>query len=138
MKSNNFIAALQKYISSKKNVPFAYGTNDCFIFVCGALVAMGLEDHSKGFKYKTLNTGLRQMKRIHGFSDHIAYFESIYPEIPKPFAQIGDIAVVQTESEKAIGIVIGSEVIAVSPTGLTSINILNDQIIRVLNTNESP
>lgn len=128
------IAELFKYIESKRDVPFQYGTNDCFLFVCGALVALGFKNHAKGFSYKKLVTGLRQMKRLHGYDDHIQYFESIFEEIPKAFAQLGDIAVIKTGDEIAIGIVTGPEVTAVSQNGLVHINILDENIIRVLRT----
>lgn len=125
---------LYDYVESKRNEPFAYGINDCFTFVSGALVAIGHKNHATGFKYKTLVTGLRQMKRLHDKSSHIEYFESIYEETPKAFAKTGDIAIVKNGDEIATGIVLDENVAAVSQSGLTFINILDERIIKVLDT----
>lgn len=35
---------LEAFIRSRRNVPFAYGTNDCVVYVCDAIEAMTGED----------------------------------------------------------------------------------------------
>lgn len=84
---------------------------DCALFVADAVQAMTGFDHAAGLrgKYRSHRGGVRVLRK-QGFRDHVAFVESILPEIHPSLAQPGDVVVVPVEGEKlaALGIVQGA------------------------------
>lgn len=109
---------LSEYIASKRDEPFAYGSNDCCYFSLGAIEAITGTDCMAEFrgKYDTEFGSLRALKEI-GSGDLESTMDSKFPEIPIGLAGRGDIAFF----DGAIGVVMGSFAWFVSDDGLERI-----------------
>lgn len=114
---------LTTYLASIAARPFEAGKLDCALFTAGAVQAMTGVDHARGWrgKYRSLAKGLKALEAA-GHADHVALTASLYPEVPPIMAQVGDIAVVQSdgaEDVQALGIVQGPSIYVMSRAGLT-------------------
>ena len=100
---------------------FKPGEHDCALFVAGGIAAMTESDPGAAWrgKYSTIRGGLKAVKEA-GFEDHVALVASLYPEIARSFAQVGDLAVLDAGDEgfAALGLVQGEFVYVLRPTGL--------------------
>ena len=116
---------LAAYVETARGRPFASGSNDCALFVAGAVAAMTGTDHGAGYRdcYETFSGGLRRVRKA-GFLDHVDLVRSLFDEIRVPMAAAGDIAVVPTDEGEALGIVQGARVFVVGPDGLRSVDLL--------------
>lgn len=110
--------ALTHYVIATARDPFAWGKSDCAIWAAGAIEAMTGTDIARGFRgYRSWAGGVRKA-RAKGFEDHVAYFASLFPEIPPSMAQIGDVACVPADGDTlAIGIVQGEGIYVPMPEG---------------------
>lgn len=115
MRLNDWEDRLSAYIASKRNEPFAYGTNDCANFVAGAILATTGEDVYSEYRsqYDSEFGSLRVLKEI-GHGDLEATIDALFPEVPVAHAKRGDIAFF----DGSIGVVIGSFAWFVSDDGL--------------------
>ena len=92
------------FLSANHRRPYEPGRWDCAIWAAGAVEAMTGIDYMRGFRgYRTIAEGHRKL-RAKGFEDHVALVASVLPEVPAPFAQPGDVAVIDGLS---LGIVQG-------------------------------
>jgi len=109
---------LATYIESKRDEPFAYGSNDCCYFCFGAIEAITGQDCMAEFrgKYDTEFGSLRALKEI-GAGDLESTMDTKFPEIAIGLAQRGDIAFF----DGAIGVVMGSFAWFVADDGLTRV-----------------
>lgn len=118
MRLDDWQARLREYLRTVAREPFKIGKHDCALFVAGAVKAMTGEDHMRGLRgYRTQAEGLR-MIQAKGFIDHVDYVASLFDEVSPPFAQVGDIAVVDGITGDALGIVQGSNVYTIGAAGL--------------------
>lgn len=109
---------LATYIESKRDEPFAYGSNDCCYFCFGAIEAITGQDCMAEFrgKYDTEFGSLRALKEI-GAGDLESTMDTKFPEIAIGLAQRGDIAFF----DGAIGVIMGSFAWFVADDGLTRV-----------------
>lgn len=100
---------LVAYLSSVNRADFKAGQHDCALFAAGAVKVMTGEDLAKGWrgKYRSLKRG-RELLKQNGFADHIELAASLLEEVPPIMAQVGDIAVVEENGERALGVVQGA------------------------------
>lgn len=115
------------YLQSQAHLPFAYGVNDCCLFVAGAVQAMtGVDlaaDNFRG-KYKTKISAHKALKRFGGgglvsMMDEFVrrgYFEEVKPL----YAGRGDVVLIVINGVESLGVVdlIGTHVVATGPDGV--------------------
>lgn len=112
----DWFSRLANYIDDVQARPFAYGQFDCTLFASGAVEAMtGVSLHKQFVgKYNSKSAGMRKLKDM-GFDNHVAYVASLFVEIHPSMAQIGDIAVVESDEGYGLGVVQGSRVYVTQP-----------------------
>lgn len=113
---------LGAYVASVRVEPYAFGKQDCWLFVAGAIEAMTGTDHAKKHRgrYKTARGALGIMKRA-GAEDMAAFAGLHLEEIDAPvFAQIGDVVAIPTDDAfgYSLGILNGERVLVVTPSGI--------------------
>lgn len=113
---------LGAYVASVRAEPYAFGKQDCWLFVAGAVEAMTGTDHAKKHRgrYKTARGALGIMKRAG--ANNMAEFAGLnLGEIEAPvFAQIGDVMAIPTDDAfgYSLGILNGERVLVVTPSGI--------------------
>ena len=101
---------LQGVISEWNDAQFSYGKRDCALFGSAAVKAMTGVDLARGLRgYRTESGGLKKV-RSNGFQDHVDVFAQALEATARP--RWGDLAVVERNGERAIG-VMGSRVVYV-------------------------
>lgn len=110
---------LTSYLRECSTQSFRPGALDCGLFTGGAVEAMTGESVTAGLRYRTIEGGLKQMQK-RGFSDHVEYAASLFPELPTPLlAQRGDIAALSDENgNPVLGVVQGESVYVMRLEGL--------------------
>ncbi|SOC48470.1 hypothetical protein SAMN05892877_1764 [Rhizobium subbaraonis] len=119
VRKDDWYSSLSQYIDAAFRRPFAYGEFDCTLFAAGAVEAMtGVNLYADyAGRYQTLAGGLRHLKKL-GFDNHVDYAASLFEEVHPSMAQVGDIAVVDTETGHGLGIVQGSRIYVAQPGAL--------------------
>ncbi len=118
----NWRKRLGQYVAKVRTEPYAFGHQDCWLFVAGAVEAMTGTDHAKKHRgrYKTARGAMGIMKRAR--ADDMAEFAGLHlEEIEAPvFAQIGDVMAIPTDDAfgYSLGILNGEQVLVVTPTGI--------------------
>lgn len=99
---------LYRYVMAVMNDPFRPGRHDCALFAAGAVEAMTGTDLAADWrgKYRSMAAS-RKLLAERGYDDHEAVCREMLPEVAPSFAQVGDIAVVEQDEGKALGIVQG-------------------------------
>lgn len=113
---------LGAYVTSVRAKPYAFGEQDCWLFVAGAIEAMTGTDHAAKHRgrYKTARGALGIMKRA-GADDMAAFAGLHLEEIEAPvFAQIGDVVAIPTDDAfgYSLGILNGERILVVTPNGI--------------------
>lgn len=134
-KSQGWMGRLAAYVETVRREPFAYGRNDCALFVAGCVEAMTGEDPAAEMRgrYTTLTGGLRKVRQA-GYIDHIDWLRALFDEVtdrgrPAPhLAQVGDIAVVQTDDGPALGLVQGAAILMVAEGGIVAMPLMRDDV----------
>lgn len=110
---------LTGYLAETAREGFRFGSNDCALFAAGAVRAMTGSDPAAAFRgvYDTFEGGLKRLKKA-GFADHVAVVAALFPPVPPAFAQVGDLAVVDTVEGPALGVVVGEMIACLGPKGL--------------------
>lgn len=108
--------ALADYVQGVAHKPFVWGEHDCALFAAGAVQAMTGEDFAAGFRgrYKTLAGGLRLLKKA-GHDSHADMAASLFEEVHRSRAMVGDIAAIEIEGGIALGIVQGERIYVLRP-----------------------
>jgi hypothetical protein len=131
-KKETAIADLDTYVEERKDMPFAYGTNDCASFVCGAIQAMTDVDVFEEFRgtYSDEETSEDALITACGskeLTDVVVYITKKFdmPEIEAAYAQRGDVVLLGVEGGFALGIVAldGVNALVVSSNGLHRIGL---------------
>lgn len=110
------LSLLIAYAADAGQRPFRPGRHDCALFAAGWVKLVTGRDLARGWRstYRSLRRG-QQLMQDAGFSDHVAFAAAHLPEIAPAFAQVGDLAVLETQ---AFGIVAGEMVYCLRPEGL--------------------
>lgn len=108
-------ADLSRYIESKREEPFDYGTNDCCTFISGAVEAMTEVDPMAEFRgqYDSLKTSIKALRDI-GNGDLEKTLDTKFSETPIANARRGDIAFF----DDSAGVIVGRFAWFVSDDGL--------------------
>jgi hypothetical protein len=103
-------ARLAGFILARRGMPFAWGTNDCALFVCDAIVALTGIDPALMFRgqYDNKLSALRAL-REEGHSDFEHAISRLcirhaFEEIHPAMAQRGDVVVLDSEGGPTLGL----------------------------------
>ena len=112
----NHISMLIAYAAEAGQRPFRPGRHDCALFAAGWVKLATGRDLARGWRssYRSLSKGQHMLEDA-GYADHVALAAAHLPEVAPAFAQIGDIAVLETQ---AFGIVAGEMIYCLRPEGL--------------------
>ena len=119
--------ALDAFLRAHEERRFEYGTWDCCIFVCDAIVAMTGVDPAASYrgKYSTRAGALHAISEQLGTASIQAVAANAaaahqMPEVPVPYAHRGDLVLIARGRDYSLGLVAlnGSEVIVASKRGL--------------------
>lgn len=106
---------LDAYLDEKTREPFEYGTNDCALFVAGAVNAMTGFDPAEGFRGRYHTSAQAQRSLLsHGYEKVTEMARQFFREIHPSRAQIGDLAV----AEDALGVIGGPMIFVLREDGL--------------------
>lgn len=110
---------LTAYLAETAQDGFRYGSNDCALFSAGAVRAMTGHDLAAAWRgsYTTLQGGLKRLRKA-GYEDHVAMADHRFTRVAPAFAQIGDIALLDTAEGRALGIFTGETIACLGPRGL--------------------
>lgn len=110
------LSMLIAYTADAGQQPFRPGRHDCALFAAGWVKQVTGRDLARGWRstYRSLKRG-QQLLQDAGFSDHVAFAAAHLPEIAPAFAQVGDLAVLETQ---AFGLNAGEMIYCLRPEGL--------------------
>lgn len=122
MRMEDWRRRLGEYVNDARTTPYAFGRQDCWLFVAGAVAAMTGIDHAKPHRgrYKTARGALGIVKRA-GASNMADFAGLFLEEHESPVvAQIGDVMAIPTDDAFgfSLGILNGERVLVVSPNGI--------------------
>lgn len=123
---------LDAYVAAAWRAPFDWGSNNCGLFVAGAIEAMTGVDPAAELRER-LRAGPRQVRRavrrVTGHRDHVAMAASLFASCPRAEAQVGDLAVLAAgpcaPQPRALGLVAGHRVLVMRDAGLGSVGLLD-------------
>lgn len=122
MRREDWRKRLGEYVAGLRAEPYAFGRQDCWLFVAGAVKAMTGIDHAEPHRgrYKTARGALGVMKRAG--APNMADFAGLYlgEPIHPVEAQIGDVMAFPTDDAFgfSLGILNGEQVLVVTPAGI--------------------
>jgi hypothetical protein len=134
MRIDHWEHKLHDFLMSRAGKPFAWGSNDCCLFVADAIETIIGVDPAKDFrgKYSDQKEAFSQIKSITGGStvEDVANFEFSklgFNSVPVLFAQRGDAVLLEGDQGLALGIVHldGRHALFVSAKGLSKLPVKN-------------
>lgn len=122
MRQTNWPARLNAFIEQRRKMPFAWGGNDCCLFVCDWISLLTGIDPAKKLRgtYADALSAARVLKRHRGV-EAIAARQcraNGWPSVPVVSAMRGDIVSLPTEHGAALGICLGRHAAFPGPAGL--------------------
>lgn len=99
---------LMQYLGEVARSEIKIGRHDCALFAAGAVQAMTGVDFAAPYRgrYKTLQGGLRILAQD-GFGDHVDLARAHFTAVPVASGCPGDLAVIEAEPVRALGIIQG-------------------------------
>lgn len=109
-------------IEAHRHQPFAWGSNDCALFVADCIEAMTGADPAGAVRgrYDT-EEGARAVLVALGHADVAALAAAALPEIPPGRARMGDVAIVEAAGQVSLGIFNGATIMVLAPSGVGSL-----------------
>ena len=114
---------LKAAIEDARDLPFAWGTNDCVMFACNVMLEITGVDFAHEFRgsYDDRRGAMRALQKCAGLglealADHLAAKHDI-AEVPVAFAQRGDVMLLDSKAGPTLGICIGGEMAAPHENG---------------------
>lgn len=130
-KRSDWRVRLHAYLADARQRTFGYGgadgSQDCALFVAGAVEAMTGIDPAAEYRgrYTTLTGGLRVLRKA-GYIDHVDLVAATLPEVrPAHLAQVGDIAVVPSGDDMVLGLVGGPRIFCWGEDALMTLDLLS-------------
>ncbi len=128
----DFAERLSGALDERRNRPFAWGRNDCALLACGLVDAATGVDYAAPFRgrYRTATGAARALRRFLGppslklrraglleaAAEKITQDNGL-EEVPPLMAQRGDFVLVDAAEGPALGVCLGSHIIAAGPAG---------------------
>lgn len=122
MRTEGWRKRLANYVNQARSIPYQLGTQDCWLFVAGAVEAITGVDHAKAHRghYKAVRGALGVMNRAG--ADNMADFAGKYltERASTAEAQIGDVMAIPTKDAFgfSLGILNGERVLVITPNGI--------------------
>ena len=112
---------LHAWLRAINGRPIEPGRHDCCLFGAGAIEAQTGVDIAAPWRGRyTTMAGGRRVLRKSGHADHVALIVALLPEIHASAAREGDIALVETAGEAAVGLNQGTAIYVLTETGRLS------------------
>lgn len=103
--------ALNAAVAAHRGHGFAWGTHDCATFAADCVLAMTGIDFAASFRGRYDSAeGAARLLAAAGYRSHVDLAAAVLPEIHPAEACRGDIAVVPTEANPALGVVTGATI----------------------------
>jgi hypothetical protein len=128
---NGWEGLLDEFVRSRRAAKFSWGTNDCVLFACDAVLVMTGEDLARGFRdeYATALQAKRTLRKSFG-AETVGELADVMGErlelrvVPPPFAQRGDVVLLDRELGESLGIVTlcGTAIWAPAEYGLVEVD----------------
>lgn len=112
-------ARLVDYLAGWQDVPFAYGSADCWIFALGAAEAQTGMDHIGAVRgYADRGAGLALLRETTGRRSHVDFVSRTFGKLPSIWhAMPGDLATIETHDGIGLGVIQGDHVYGLSEQG---------------------
>lgn len=119
MRLHDWEHRLTRYVTEVARSGFAYGEHDCALFAAGAVKAVTGIDPGAPWRgrYSSFKGGLKLVLKD-GFADHVDIMRRHCPLIPSSSVMPGDLAVIGTGRDAALGVVQGALIYVLRETGL--------------------
>jgi hypothetical protein len=112
---------LAAVVARHRELPFAWGTSDCFILALDAIVALTGRDPWPGLHdYDTRLSAARRLTE-QGYGSLADAFADKFEEVPPMLAQRGDVGVTMSEGALCGALVAASGFVGKTETGLITI-----------------
>ena len=131
-KSPEFVARLFRAVASRRDRAFQWGVHDCCLFACDMIRDAGGVDYAAPFRgrYRTAAGAARALRRFLGppsprlrpaglleaAAEKITRDKGL-EEVPPLMAQRGDFVLVDETEGPALGVCLGSHIVAAGPAG---------------------
>jgi hypothetical protein len=108
-----------EFARGRRDLPFAWGSNDCCLFAADCVEAMTGEDPAKDLRGYSTALQAARIVRAHG---GMASFASsrLGPQVSPLMANVGDVVLVDMNGRDALGVCNGTSVIGPGPLGMVS------------------
>ena len=126
MRVKNWPSVLARFIESRRNMPFAWGTHDCAMFAADAIRAITGVDHAAIFRglYDTREQAEAIVAQYGGLRPFVNYF--LGPEIDPKLARRGDVALIKDGGgQELLAVCLGASFAASGESGLKFFKIKN-------------
>lgn len=113
---------LYAYVKASRKKSFVWGKHDCLTFTCGCIRAITDTDFTLPFKgrYHTVEGAHRTLRRNYKVDTLTEAVDKILGDsIRSEEARRGDLMMVNTDLGDTFGILLGKQIIFVSPEGLS-------------------
>ena len=118
MRPNDWPERLHDFLAAR-NVPFAWGPQDCVSLAADWVMALGFDDPIAPFRgYTDARSAVQAIRAAGGIASHRA---TALQEVPIGMARRGDLGVIHIGRREATVIVTGGEVVGAGPVGLVSL-----------------
>lgn len=122
---SNWTTRFAEFIKVRKNLPFAWGTNDCTTFVCDALIALTGTDYAPK-ELRAVRSAKEALRAIQLLSDNQTLLQAVEKVLGAPkspgFGAVGDVVAFLTLGEVTLGICNGDTILCVTPNGIMTIS----------------
>lgn len=111
---------LQAAVAARQREPFAWGSQDCCLFVCDCIEAMTGHDPAADVRgYHTAREAAELVQRLGGMRAIGA--SRFGAEIAPALAQVGDVGLVEQDGRESLALCGGSHWVAVGEGGLVAL-----------------
>lgn len=119
MRLHDWEIRLTLYVTEVARTGFAHGAHDCALFAAGAVKAVTGTDPGARWRgrYSSFKGGLKLVRKD-GFADHVAVMRQHCPQVQAASVMAGDLAVIGTGLDAALGVVQGALIYVLRETGL--------------------
>jgi hypothetical protein len=112
---------MQAFVRERRNMPFAWGTNDCALFAADFVEAItgervchelrGHEDVRQAMRALSLIGGVRSLATL-----------ALGEPVAVSFASVGDVVVIQAGKREALSVCNGGAALAPGPDGVVAVS----------------
>lgn len=117
MRARNWQATLSAFIAERRSVPFAWGSNDCCLFVADAVQAMTGADPAAELRgYRSTLEAARLIEDLGGL-ERIAS-DALGDPVPPAFASVGDVVLIENDGRDLLALCNGTTALAPGELGM--------------------